>query len=128
MVRIKEFRQRNGLTQTELGDYLGMKKSFISKIENGKEKLPQEKFLKLINNPHGWNVAMLVEENNGMINNQSGTHIGGNNTVTMGAGNCALEKENASLRKENELLKAQLAKIEAEKHEYWEMIKKLTTK
>ena len=128
MVRIKEFRQRNGLTQTELGDYLGMKKSFISKIENGKEKLPQEKFLKLINNPHNWDVSMLVEENNSIINNQSGTHIGGNNTVTMSTGNCVLEKENASLRKENELLRSQLAKIEAEKHEYWEMIKKLTTK
>lgn len=128
MVRIKEFRQRNGLTQTELGDYLGMKKSFISKIENGKEKLPQDKFLKLINNPHNWDVSMLVEENNSIINNQNGTHIGGNNTVTMSTGNCILEKENASLRKEIELLKAQLAKIEAEKHEYWEMIKKLTTK
>lgn len=128
MVRIKEFRQRNGLTQTELGDYLGMKKSFISKIENGKEKLPQEKFLKLINNPHNWDVSMLVEENNSIINNQNGTHIGGNNTVTMSTGNCVLEKENASLRKENELLRSQLEKAEAEKHEYWEMIKKLTTK
>ena len=128
MVRIKEFRQRNGLTQTELGDYLGMKKSFISKIENGKEKLPQEKFLKLINNPHGWEVHMLIEENNGIINNQSGTHIGGNNTVTMSTGNCALEKENASLRMENEMLKSQLEKAEAEKQEYWEMIKRLTAK
>lgn len=129
MVQIKEFRQRNGLTQSELGEYLGMKKSFISKIENGKEKLPQEKFLKLINNPHGWEVHMLIEENNGIINNQNGTHIGGNNTVTMGnSANCALEKENASLRKENELLKSQLEKVEAEKQEYWEMIKKLTVK
>ena len=127
MVRIKEFRQRNGLTQTELGDYLGMKKSFISKIENGKEKLPQEKFLKLINNSYGWDVSMLIEEGS-IINNQNGTHIGGNNTVTMSTGNCALEKENASLRKENELLRSQLEKIEAEKQEYWEMIKRLTAK
>lgn len=128
MVRIKEFRQRNGLTQTELGYYLGMKKSFISKIENGREKLPQEKFLKLINNPHNWDVSMLAEENNSIINNQNGTHIGGNNTVTMGGVNCALEKENASLRTENEMLKSQLERTEAEKQEYWEMIKRLTAK
>ena len=58
---LKEFRIVNNLTQTDLGDYLGVLKGFISKIENGKEKLPESKFRKLINNPHNWDVSMLVQ-------------------------------------------------------------------
>ena len=58
---LKEFRIVNNLTQTELGDYLGVLKGFISKIENDKEKLPEPKFRKLLSNPNGWDVSMLVE-------------------------------------------------------------------
>ena len=58
---LKEFRIVNNLTQSELGDYLGVLKGFISKIENGKEKLPEPKFRKLINNPNGWDVSMLTQ-------------------------------------------------------------------
>ena len=58
---LKEFRIVNNLTQTELGDYLGVLKGFISKIENGKEKLPEPKFRKLINNPNGWDISMLTQ-------------------------------------------------------------------
>lgn len=56
---LKEFRVVNNLTQTQLGDYLGIQKGFISKIENDKEKLPEPKYRKLLNNPHGWDVSML---------------------------------------------------------------------
>ena len=62
MIKLKEFRKANALTQDELGAYLGMKKSFISKIENGREKLPADKFQKLLNNTFGWNVSCLEEE------------------------------------------------------------------
>lgn len=58
---LKEFRIVNNLTQTELGDYLGVQKGFISKIENGKDKLPELKFRKLLNNPHGWDTSMLTQ-------------------------------------------------------------------
>lgn len=125
---LKKFRKANSLKQDELAQKIGVSRSFISQVESGYSKLPTNILQTIINNPYGWDVSMLVEENNGMINNQSGTHIGGNNTVTMGAGNCALEKENASLRMENEMLKSQLEKVEAEKQEYWEMIKRLTAK
>jgi transcriptional regulator with XRE-family HTH domain len=59
---LKEFRIVNNLTQTDLGNYLGVLKGFISKIENGRDKLPEPKYRKLINNPHGWDVSMLVEQ------------------------------------------------------------------
>ena len=58
---LKEFRIVNNLTQTELGDYLGVLKGFISKIENGKDKLPEPRFRKLISNPYGWDVSMLTQ-------------------------------------------------------------------
>lgn len=125
---IRGFLEANNLKQVDLARYLGVSESAVSSMINGKSKPSKGNLIKMINNPHGWNVSMLVEESNSMINNQSGTHIGGNNTVTMSTGNCVLEKENASLRKENELLRSQLEKIEAEKQEYWEMIKRLTAK
>lgn len=58
---LKEFRIVNNLTQTDLGDYLGVQKGFISKIENGKDKLPEAKFRKLLNNPYGWDTSMLTQ-------------------------------------------------------------------
>lgn len=58
---LKEFRIVNNLTQTQLGDYLGIQKGFVSKIENGKDKLPEPKYRKLINNPNGWDVSMLAK-------------------------------------------------------------------
>lgn len=58
---LKEFRIVNNLTQTELGEYLGVLKGFISKIENGKDKLPEPKFRKLLSNPYGWDTSMLTQ-------------------------------------------------------------------
>lgn len=124
---LKEFRKANNLKQDELAQKIGVSRSFISQVESGHSKLPTNILQKILNNSYGWDVSMLIEEGS-IINNQNGTHIGGNNTVTMGGANCALEKENASLRIENEMLKSQLEKVEAEKKEYWEIIKKLTVK
>ena len=59
MIDLREFRRANHLTQDELGEYLGIKKSFISKVENGKEKLPDDKFQKLVNNDRGWDTTYL---------------------------------------------------------------------
>lgn len=63
MADLKQFRKQNNLTQDELGEYLGIKKSFISRIENGFHKLPQEKLSKLLENNFGWNVSALLISN-----------------------------------------------------------------
>ena len=63
MADLKLFRRQNNLTQDELGEYLGIKKSFISRIENGFHKLPQEKLSKLLENDLGWNVSALLTSN-----------------------------------------------------------------
>lgn len=63
MADLKQFRKQNNLTQDELGEYLGIKKSFISRIENGFHKLPHEKLSKLLENNLGWNVSALLISN-----------------------------------------------------------------
>ena len=63
---LKAFRKANGLTQEALGDYLGIKKSFISTIESGKDPMPKDKLTKLLNNPYGWDISMLTQPENPM--------------------------------------------------------------
>lgn len=63
MADLKQFRKQNNLTQDELGEYLGIKKSFISRIENGFHKLPQKKLSKLLENDFGWDVSALLISN-----------------------------------------------------------------
>lgn len=58
---LKAFRKANNLTQEKLGEYLGIKKSFISTIESGKDPMPKDKLSKLMQNPYGWNVSMLTQ-------------------------------------------------------------------
>jgi transcriptional regulator with XRE-family HTH domain len=60
-IDLKAFREVNNLTQTELGEYLGIQKAFISSIENGRNKLPKKKFTLLLQNPYGWDVSMLTQ-------------------------------------------------------------------
>lgn len=65
-VDIKAFRKSNNLTQTEIGDYLGCTKAFISAIEKGLRPLPDEMYSKLIDNPNNWDISMLTESENPM--------------------------------------------------------------
>lgn len=63
---LKAFRKANGLTQTMLGEYLGINKSFISTIESGKDPMPKDKLTKLIHNSRGWDTSMLVTVTTGV--------------------------------------------------------------
>lgn len=113
MIDLKSFRKINNLTQGELGEYIGMKKSFISKIENGKEKLPESKLQKLLTNTMGWDTTMLEKSptintrvsGNGSANVQ----VGSNNKLVQDSSDlkvqiAVLEKENELLREQRELL------------------------
>ena len=110
---LKQFRQRNKLTQTELGEYLGIKKSFVSLIENGRVKLSEEKFNKLLNNTKGWDTSMLI---NGSIyagNNNAGdvnVQIGQNRASgdARSPGDPDIASRLAVLEKENEMLRERL--------------------
>lgn len=75
-IDIKAFRKANNLTQSELGDYLGCSKAFISAIEKASRPLPFEMLSKLIDNPHGWNISMLPQTSRGDNTIQvSGTNV-----------------------------------------------------
>jgi transcriptional regulator with XRE-family HTH domain len=65
-IDLKAFRKVNNLTQEQLGDYLGIKKSFISTIESGKDPMPKAKLSKLLNNPYNWDTSMLTQPENPM--------------------------------------------------------------
>lgn len=65
---LKAFRKGNGLTQDELGEYIGMGKSYISKIEHGKEKLPRKKLKILQENDKGWDLSLLYTNNSTQTN------------------------------------------------------------
>ena len=58
--RVTAFRRLNKLTQEELGDFLGVSKSFVSQIENGRVDLPFEQRQRLLENDRGWDVTPLV--------------------------------------------------------------------
>ena len=65
-IDLKAFRKANNLTQEQLGDYLGIKKSFISTIESGKDPMPKAKLSKLLSNPYNWDISMLTQPENPM--------------------------------------------------------------
>lgn len=60
-VDIKAFRKANNLTQSELGDYLGCTKAFISTIEKGNRPFPSEMYSKLLTNSLNWDITMLSQ-------------------------------------------------------------------
>lgn len=119
MIDLREFRRANHLTQDELGEYLGIKKSFISKVENGKEKLPDDKFQKLINNDRGWDTTYLYVG--------TGDHIhqnGGKGNI----GKYVCDSENEALKKENEMLRRQVEELMKRNQEYWDAIREYMMK
>ncbi len=116
MIDLKGFRIANKLTQDELGAFLGIKKSFISKIEHGGARLPEEKFAKLMENKKGWDVSMLSADDT----DKERCHPGKEESGSGG--------ELLALMKENEMLRAQVEELKVQNEKYWKMIEKLTEK
>lgn len=96
MIDIKEFRKANKLTQTEVGNYLGIKKSYFSLIEGGHKSLSKEKLGKLLENPYGWDTSMLTDMNH-TGDNSVHAQVNGNGTananINYGSGECAVLAE-----------------------------------
>ncbi len=126
MIDLRRFRKTNELTQDQLGDYLGVKKSFISMMESGKANIPKEKLTKLLNNPNGWDTSMLKESNAPIINGDHIEQNGGRGNIGKIAGESSAEL--ATLRKELEILRQQLKETKEQNEKYWTMIVKLTEK
>ena len=54
------FRRLNKLTQEELGEFLGVSKSFVSQIENGRVDLPFHLRQRILQNDQEWDVSPLI--------------------------------------------------------------------
>lgn len=148
MEELRNFRKINHLTQDQLGDFLGIKKSFISRVENGQVALPSDKFKKLLNNNMGWDVSVLqgldAEKRipaavafSTLFSSDLGAPLQlkpETSARIIGRAKSSeikMEKlwdENVRLKKEIEDLRIQLARVEKQNTEYWEMIKRLTEK
>lgn len=76
-IDLKRFRKDNNLSQADIATYLEVSTPFISRVESGKNKLPEDKIVKLINNPYGWKVDALVASDS--IINGSGVVVTGSN-------------------------------------------------
>lgn len=62
---LRRFREENHLSQRALAEYLGVTCGFISLIEHGRSKLPDDKLKKLLNdgkNNKGWTVDWILPE------------------------------------------------------------------
>lgn len=115
MIDLKGFRWDNSLTQADVAAFLGVSKPFISRIESGKDLLPEDKLSMLRNNEKGWNIAKL-EDSKGEV------YIAAGVTKNKQADN------NSWAQKKIAMLEERIKQLEAEKAEYWELIKKLTAK
>lgn len=60
LVNLTAFRQRNGILQKDLADYLGVSRGYISMVESGRSRLSRENLDKLYENPYGWDLDDLV--------------------------------------------------------------------
>ena len=62
MKDFKSFIFHNNLSQKEVIEYLGVSKGYMSLVISGKKKLSGENFRKLLENPYGWDVSMLTQD------------------------------------------------------------------
>ena len=59
--KLEAFLYKNRLKSSDLVEYWGVTKGVVSQILNGTTKLPTKRLEELLNNPHGWDVSMLTE-------------------------------------------------------------------
>lgn len=60
-MKVREFLKANTLKQRELANYLGVTEAAISNVVKGKSCFSEENLIKILKNPHGWDVSMLTE-------------------------------------------------------------------
>ena len=60
--KLDEFLYKNRLKSSDLVEFWGVTKGVVSQILNGTTKLPTKRLEELLNNPHGWDISMLVDQ------------------------------------------------------------------
>lgn len=61
-MKVRDFLKVNNLKQVDLARYLCVTEAAISNVVKGKSEFSEDNLIKIINNPHGWNVTMLTSD------------------------------------------------------------------
>ena len=109
-MRVREFLKANNLKQRELASFLGVTEAAISNVVKGKSEFSKENLIKILNNPHKWDVSMLTEnqpeipaEEKPMVSNSLLEYLQ-KKVEQLERENAELLQENAVLRYENTML------------------------
>lgn len=89
--RLTLFRRLNRLTQDELAAFLGVTRSFVSQVENGRVDLPFEQRQRLLENDRGWDVTPLVDST--VVGDGNAVNNGRDQVVSPDAGLVAALRE-----------------------------------
>jgi len=89
--RLTLFRRLNRLTQDELAAFLGVTRSFVSQVENGRVDLPFAMRQRLLENDRGWDVTPLVEST--VVGDGNAVNNGRDQVVSPDAGLVAALRE-----------------------------------
>lgn len=109
-IDFKRFMFEQKIKQSVLAQYLGVSEGYISQVASGKKQLSDENFSKVLNNPYGWDVSMLTEnqpeipaEEKPMVSNSLLEYLQ-RKIEQLERENAELLQENAILRYENTML------------------------
>lgn len=109
-MRVREFLKANNLKQRELASFLSVTEAAISNVVKGKSEFSKENLIKILNNPHKWDVSMLTEnqpeipaEEKPMVSNSLLEYLQ-RKVEQLERENAELLQENAVLRYENTML------------------------
>lgn len=107
---------------------MGIKKSFISRVENGQVALPADKFIKLVENDMGWDTTPLLNSDRVEIPIPSANTTEKLRTIDFfdrPVRNSVASNKKWEV-KHIEMLEQRIKQLEQQNAEYWELIKKLT--
>lgn len=114
MIDIKQFRKSNKLTQKELAEYLDIPIPFLSAIENGRNRFPKERLIKLMKNDRGWDVSNLESS--------------AEEVPTQRKSLCGPSRDIELVLQENAQLRERCSQLEEQNGKFWALIEKLTNK
>lgn len=61
-MKVRDFLKVNNLKQVDLARYLCVTEAAISNVVKGKSEFSEDNLIKIVNNPHGWDVTMLTSD------------------------------------------------------------------
>jgi len=115
-MNVRDFLRKNGLKQVQLARYLDVTEAAISNVANGKSEFSEENLIKIMNNPHGWDVSMLTERQP-EVSAEEQPAAGGSLIEYLQRKVKELERENADLLQENAVLKYENRMLASDKKE-----------